>query len=330
MGEYIRYTRDFNWLEKSKEKILKACDYLIQWRNQNKKEELRKRLWHDRRQGGGSGRQLSSIYVKRICLSRIIENCRSIGRIDPYHAKLLREEADEWKRDILETVNNRLAASPVVPLGDGRWIPALPPWAEGEGPRFLYQKKETFWSHGTFTISDALLGPLNLVFCEIIEPKSQLAKMILDYHGELLNQGNNVFSEPFYSRYNWLQVKLGRAKPFLNTYYHNVSAHADRETYTFWEHMYRISPHKTHEEAWFLMETRWMLYMEEEDTLNLFKTIPRRWLEKGNTISLKDVRSYFGKLDVLMKSDPYKDLIHVSVICNEPSKPKNQNTHSTP
>ena len=40
--------------------------------------------------------------------------------------------------------------------------------------------------------------------------------------------------------------------------------------------MYRVSQHKTHEEAWFLMETRWMLYMEEGDTLSLLKTILAR------------------------------------------------------
>jgi hypothetical protein len=50
-------------------------------------------------------------------------------------------------------------------------------------------------------------------------------------------------------------------KPFLKTYYNPFSALADRETYTFWEHLYKVSVHKTHEEAWFLMETRWMLYL---------------------------------------------------------------------
>lgn len=42
------------------------------------------------------------------------------------------------------------------------------------------------------------------------------------------------------------------------------------------------------------METRWMLYQERGDTLNIFRTIPRSWLEAGKRIVLKDVRSYFG------------------------------------
>jgi hypothetical protein len=102
-------------------------------------------------------------------------------------------------------------------------------------------------------------------------------------------------------------------KPFLATYYNTVSAHADRETYTFWEHLYKVSPHKTHEEAWFLMETRWMLYMEEGTALHLFKTIPRKWLEDGQTISLTGVRSYFGKLNVQATSHAGRGEIEATI-----------------
>ena len=95
---------------------------------------------------------------------------------------------------------------------------------------------------------------------------------------ELMFQENSTFSQPYYSRHNWLQAKKGMVKPFLSTYYHTMAPYADPGTYTFWEHLYKLSPHKTHEEANFLMETRWMLYMEDADTLNLFRVIPRRWM----------------------------------------------------
>ena len=174
-------------------------------------------------------------------------------------------------------------------------------------------KKEIYWSHGTFTAPDALLGPLYLVFCEVLNPDEPASQDLLRYHCELFYQGNAAFSQPYYSRHNWLQARLGMVKPFLNTYYNTLSAHTDRQTYTFWEHMYRVSPHKTHEEAWFLMETRWMLYMEQADTLHLFKTIPRQWLEDGQSISLKGVRSYFGKLNVTATSHIRKNYIEAVI-----------------
>lgn len=323
MGEYIRYTRDIEWLNQSKTKILKSCDYLLQWRNKNKKTELKGRGY-----GLIDGKvadpedhyhQFMLNGYAYLGLSRIAEVLQAT---DPVNATRIQKEADEWKQDIQQTVKTLLAISPVVPLGDGRWVPTLPPWAEADGLRALFQKKEIFWSHGTFTAADAMLGPLYLVFCEVIAPGSPEAKMLLDYHSELFYQGNAAFSQPYYSRHNWLQARLGMVKPFLSTYYNTFSAHADRATYTFWEHMFRVSQHKTHEEAWFLMETRWMLYMEEGDTLHLFKTIPRNWMEDGKTVSLQNVRSYFGAFDATLKSSVEQGLMEASVQSTGTSKPK--------
>ena len=40
-----------------------------------------------------------------------------------------------------------------------------------------------------------------------------------------------------------------RSSAFLKAYYNPFAGLADRETYTFWEHYFHASPHKTHEEA---------------------------------------------------------------------------------
>lgn len=323
MGEYIRYTNDFEWLRQWQEKILKSCDYLIQWRNNNKKDELIGRGY-----GMIDGKvadpedhfhQFMLNGYGYLGLARIAE---ALEHIHPEASNRISMEAQQWKADILNTVENLWGRSPVVPLGNGTWTPTLPPWAEADGPRALFQKKETFWSHGTFTAADAMLGPLYLVFCEIIDSESKEARRLLDYHSEIFYQENSAFSQPYYSRHNWLQARLGLVKPFLNTYYNTISAHADRQTYTFWEHMYRVSPHKTHEEAWFLMETRWMLYMEVADTLNVFKTIPRKWLEQGKTIELKGMQSYFGSFDIIVESNIENGWVDASVKVDPDRGPK--------
>lgn len=314
MGEYFRYTHDINWVKQWKDKILKSCHYLIEWRNKNKKENLKGRGY-----GMIDGKvadpedQFHQFMLNGygyLGLSRIAE---MLKEIDPSEHNRLRAEAAAWKKDIRTSFFNARALSPVVPLGDDTWCPTAPPWTEADGPRALYLKKEIYWSHGTFTAPDALLGPLYLVFCEVLNPDEPASQDLLRYHSELFYQGNAAFSQPYYSRHNWLQARLGMVKPFLNTYYNTLSAHTDRQTYTFWEHMYRVSPHKTHEEAWFLMETRWMLYMEQADTLHLFKTIPRQWLEDGHSISLKGVRSYFGKLNVTATSHIRKNYIEAVI-----------------
>ncbi|MBX3255984.1 MAG: hypothetical protein KF862_17750 [Chitinophagaceae bacterium] len=323
MGEYFRYTRDVAWAGSVKDKLIKSCDFLIDWRNKNKREELKGRGY-----GMIDGKvadpedhfhQFMLNGYAYLGMSRVAEILKDI---DAAEYGRIKSEADAWKEDIRASFFTVTGISPVVPLGDGTWWPTVPPWTEADGLRALYSKKEIFWSHGTFTAPDALLSPMYLVFCEVLDPFEAASKNMLSYHSELFYQGNAVFSQPYYSRHNWLQARLGMVKAFLNTYYYTVSAHADRETYTFWEHMFKASPHKTHEEAWFLMETRWMLYMENGDTLSLFRTIPRKWMEDGKTIALNEVRSYFGKLNVKVASQVNKGFIEATVSGEFNSKPR--------
>lgn len=323
IGEYYRYTKNNEWVKQIEPKLLKACDYLLQWREKNKKEDLR---------GKGYGmidgkvadpedkyRQYMLNGYAYIGISRVAE---MLAEINPAQSIRLKQEAETWKQDIRISLMNNLANSPVVPLGDGRWCPTVPAWAEAPGPRALHIIPETFFSHGTVEVPDVLLGPMYLVFCEVLDPKDPVSKMMLDYHSELFYQRNSVFSQPYYSRHNWVQLKLGLVKPFLKTYYNTFSATSDRETYTFWEHVFQVSTHKTHEEGWFLMETRWMLYLEEGQTLKLLSGVPRKWLEDSKKIELKNVASYFGPLSLSVSSNVNKGYIKATVECQTERKPQ--------
>ena len=323
MGEYFRYTNDIEWVKQVEPKLLKACEFLIKWRNRNKVESLR---------GKGYGMidgkvadpedQFHQFMLNGYAYLGISRVAEMLNHIDAVNSNRLKQEAESWKQDIRTSFFNSMAASPVVPLGDGTWCPTVPPWTETRALRLLYLNPETFMSHGTFTVSDAMLGPLYLIFCEVLEPEEQASGMLLDYHTELFYQNNAAFSQPYYSRHNWVQLKLGMTKPFLKTYYNTFSALADRETYTFWEHLYHVSVHKTHEEAWFLMETRWMLYLEDGQILKLLPGIPRKWLEQGKKIEVKNVASYFGPLSFSVSSNIDNKYIEAMVECNSPRMPK--------
>lgn len=324
MGEYFRYSKDKEWVKEVHPKLIKSCNYLLDWRERNKTEASK---------GKGYGmidgkaadvdNPYRSFMVNAYGYIGIKRVAEMLETIDPGNSQRLKEEAENWKKDILAAFCNSMAYSPVVPTGDGTWCPTMASYADVIGPQSLYVNKRTCFSHGTFTGADALVGPLYLVFCEILEPADELSKMMLKYHSELFYQNNSAFSQPYYSRHNWIQLKLGLVKPFLKTYYNTFSALADRETYTFWEHLYHVAPHKTHEEAWFLMETRWMLYLENGDTLNLFSGIPRKWLEDGNTIRLKNVASYYGLLSTQVDSRLSEGIIVASIKCNSDNKPEN-------
>jgi len=322
IGEYYRYTQDKEWIVEIKPKVLKSVDFLLEWRNRNKIDSLR---------GKGYGlidgkvadpednfRQFMLNGYAYLGLSRTAELLKDI---DVKQSKRIQKEAEEWKKDIQETFYNSVGGSPVIPMGDGTWSSTAPPWAEAVAPRALFANKEKYFSHGTFTAPDALIGPMYLVFTEVFDVNDLMTKILLDYHRELFYQDNTAFSQPYYSRHNWIQAKLGMVKPFLKTYYNTLAGLVDRETYTFWEHNHQISPHKTHEEAWFLMQTRWMLYMEEGSTLRLMKMIPRKWMEDGKSIELQNVQSYFGALSVNVTSKVKEGFIEATIACDSDRKP---------
>ena len=322
IGEYFRYTRDTSWLLEVKPKLIKSSDFLINWRNEHKRPELKNKGY-----GLIAGKvadpddpfhQFMLNGYGYLGLSRMAE---VLNVIDTKVGERYKREAKGWKVDIHTSFFYAMSHSPVVPLGDGTWSPTAPPWTEGTGPRALYVNEETFYSHGTFTVADVLLGPLYLVFCEVLDYNDPVSKKMLDYHRELFYQENSAFSQPYYSRHNWLQLKNGMVKPFLNTYFNTFSALADRETYSFWEHLYHASPHKTHEEAWFLMETRWMLWHEDGNILKLLSTIPRQWMENGKNIQLNNVESYFGPIKLSVNSGLDQGFITADIQCNSFTKP---------
>ena len=86
---------------------------------------------------------------------------------------------------------------------------------------------------------------------------------------------------------------------------------ADRETYTFYEHYYLVSPHKTHEEGWFMMRVRSMLYMESGKELHLLPGIPRAWM--NGRISFTGMCSRLGKISLDVQPNLYENRVRVRI-----------------
>jgi len=179
----------------------------------------------------------------------------------------------------------------------------LPSWAEYTGGNHLYADGDNTFTHGTFVARTAVIGANWLIMQEALDPNEQASDFILKTNQYPMTRENAALSQPYYSRHDFAHIKRGEVKAFLKMYYNQFTALQDRETYTFWEHYHHASEHKTHEEAWFLMQTRWMLYLEEGDSLALLKAIPRRWLEDGRKIVLNGVKSYFGAINFKAESD---------------------------
>lgn len=304
IGEHYRYTRDVDWIKSIRGNIIKACDCLISWRNRNKREELR---------GKGYGLLDGKVadpqdnyhlfMLNGFAYLGLSRSAEALAELDEAASERIGTEAGALKKDIRAELMRCMAESPVIPLGNGFWCPTAPPWAEAHGPVSLYADPGQWFTHDTFTTRDALLGPTYLLLQEVVSPAEPMGGFILQSCAELFFSRNTAFSQPYYSTHPYVHLRRGEVKAFLKEYYNAAAGLADRATYTFWEHFSHVSAHKTHEEAWFLMRSRWMLYLEEGNTLKLLPGIPRAWLEQGKRICIDGMMSYFGPLFLEVFSD---------------------------
>jgi hypothetical protein len=303
--------------------LLKACEYLLNWRERNKKEELR---------GKGYGLLDGRVAdpedffhafmlngLSYVGIQRVSEMLR---KTDPKESARLAREAKAFRADIRAAFHEAMARSPVIPTGNGTWVPSNPPWSEYRGPTALYADGGSWFTHGAFGARDSLIGSLYLVISEVLDPQEVETLFMLKTHHELFTIENAGLSQPYYCRHDFIHVKRGEVNAFLKTYYNQCAALQDRETYTFWEHYFGASQHKTHEEGWFLMQTRWMLWIEEGDSLHLLKAIPRRWLENGKKIELNKVATYFGPVSLRVESQLLEGRITAVVSCRGARRPR--------
>lgn len=323
MGEHYRYTHDDAWVKRIQPRLLKACEYLLAWRERNKRPELRGRGY-----GLLDGKVADpedffhSFMLNGLSYLGIRHVAEMLAKVAPAQSKRLNRESDAFRKDIRKAFYESLARSPAIPLGDGTWVPSVPPWAEYPGPVSLYADGGLWQTHGVFGGRDSLIGSLYLVISEVLDPHESGTDFLLKMHQQLFTVANAGMSQPYYCRHDHIHMMRGEVKPFLKTYYNQMTALQDRETYTFWEHYFHAGQHKTHEEGWFLMQTRWMLWFEEGDTLSLLRAIPRDWLADGQTLRLDNVVSYFGPLSLQVESQLGQNQMSAHVVCNGTRRPK--------
>jgi hypothetical protein len=322
IGEHYRYTHDDAWVNQIAPRVIKSCEFLQAWRQRNQREDLRGK-GHGMLEGKTADpddpyRSFMLNGYAYLGFSRVAE---MFEKLNPAESAKWKAEAEGLKADIRDVFFTALESSPVVPLGDGRWCPTCPPWVESRGPLALHIDGSAWHTHGSMVARDSLLGPLYLVYQEILDASEQSVSFLLDFHSELMTDRNVVFSQPYYSRHPWIHLMRGESKAFLKAYYSTMASLADRETYTFWEHYFRASAHKTHEEAWFLMETRWMLYLEHGRTLHLLAGIPRDYMQDGKRIALKNVASRFGPLSLAVISKTGDGYIEARLECSSEWRP---------
>ena len=314
IAEHFRYTGDTEWLIRIKGKLLRACDYLIRWRRKNMSDDLRGRGFGMLDGKVADDRDNFYFFKNSGFAYQGLKNAAEILKdIDPEKADYLFHEATAFGKDIRETFFNTLAESPVVPLGDGTWCPTTGAWAGMRGPTFLQANGGNWYSHFQFACRDALHGCISLIYNGILRPNEMASDFLVALQQHLYCENNVAYSQPYHSRHDFAHLLRGEVKEFLKLFYCTFSSIADRETYEFWEHYMQACFHKTHEQGWFLMQCRWMLYLERDNDLYLLSGIPARWIVPEKSICLDGVASYFGRMELRVEKRSDSDTVEAAV-----------------
>ena len=305
-AEHFKYTHDIEWLKSIKDNLIRGCDYIIKWADESRDESLR-------------GRGYGMIYGKVADIEHPFHSymlnattyggLRSVADVLAYIDKAESERigafAEEFKANIIESLTETFAVAPVVPLSDGSWVPTASLWPERNmlGLMSQFSLGGLSYTHGSMVIEDANLGGGHYLVTNGVLPADHVfMKFISNVFADMLAVDNAGYSQPYYNLQPYGNILLGQTGAYISEFYNLMSALADRETYTFWEHLYQVSPHKTHEEGWFLMRCRWMLYMDEYGKFDLLGAVPRKWLENGKRISFKGMACRYGRISVNVES----------------------------
>ncbi|MBP5530613.1 MAG: hypothetical protein J6Y54_01100 [Lentisphaeria bacterium] len=303
-AEHFRMTRNVKWLARVAPALKHCCDFLLEWRDDNKREEFRATGSYGLLNGKVADPDdfYHTYFLNAGTLLGLSGMAEVLREVDPGYAAKLAEEVEAYKSDLRSSLEDARRRSPVAPLADGTWTPILPPWSEYTGGVARYADGGSWFSHGSFVCRDTLIGALAFALSDLYAPDAPMITTMLKANQHPATLENAALSQPYYSRHDIAHLRRGEVKLFLKAFYNQFAALQDRQSYTFWEHYYHLSQHKTHEEAWFLEQCRWMLAWEEGDTLDLFRALPRAYMEKGKKVAVHGLVTHWGRLDAELVS----------------------------
>ncbi len=261
-------------------------------------------------------------------LKTAAEVLRDIGHSE---AERIGLEAKEYKKDILESIRRATAETPVVRLLDGSYIPYVPHRA------YVTTHLKEGW------IREGLYSSLHLLDAGIFKPNDIAVTWLLQ------NLEDNIFvsRESGYGiedlESNFFDLGGFTKQPCLLS---NSTAHLLRDEIpnqlrvlwnTFAASYYRDAKcfaewvrhlgegggplYKTPDEAKFCNYLRNMLVYEDGSTLRLGMGVPRNWMDDGKSIQIKRAATFFGQMDMSIKSHISQGFIKAEISLPSRNRP---------
>ncbi|MDO8588240.1 MAG: hypothetical protein Q7T82_14525 [Armatimonadota bacterium] len=243
----------------------------------------------------------------------------ALAEIRHPEAARIAADAKAYAEDIMTSLHESVATTPVVRLLDGTYIPYVPPRAYA-----LTDLKEGW-------IREALYPSLHLVDCGLIGPRDTIAAWMLDdledriYMSRESGYGLKDPKSEFFTFGGFtLQPNLldspiaylerGQTAMFQRAFFniYAASVYSDMRCFAEWVPNFGQGGgplYKTPDECKFVQWMRQMLVMEVGNELHIGAGIPLEWMRDGKVVELKNAATYFGPMSLKITSSVAKGSI---------------------
>jgi hypothetical protein len=253
-------------------------------------------------------------------MSAAAKMLRDIGHPD---AQRVARDTEAYRQDLLASVREAAATTPVVQLRDGNWVPYVP-----SRPYQTTHLKEGW-------IRESMYPALHLVPGGVLAPGDRAVSWMMNdledniYMSHESGYGLKDVDKQFFDFGGFTMqpclganvitsLRRGEVPLFLRSFYNTLagSLFPDVMCFTEWvpEPGKGAGPmYKTPDESMFVQWMRDMLVREEGDALLLGAGLPRAWLADGRHVEIQRAATLFGPVDMRIESHVAQDRVDVAL-----------------
>ncbi len=336
IAEHFTWTRDKAYLQGVAEKLVKGCDWVTREREATKfrRPDGSRPVEYGLAPAGDLEDVAEYLYfyaTDAYYYFGMKQAAAALTQIKHPERRRLARDAEAFARDIRASVAESVATSPVVRLKDGTYVPYVPSRAYA-----LTHLKEGWIREALYPalyLYDGEVYPETHPYVEWIvqdqEDNIFLSKEsgygVADQKANFFNFGGFTL-QPNLPNLPLLYLQRDQVPNFLRGFYNTcwASLYPDTMCFAEWVPYYGRGGgplFKTPDEAKFIQWMRYMLIMERGTELELGLGVPRRWMEDGKRVKVERAATFFGALDMEIKSQVNSGAIAARVKLTKNEKP---------
>jgi len=321
------HTGDREWFAGVVENVLKGAEWITRQRKLTMGELPYSRGWEQGFLPAGALEDVDDFFywLSTNCLTwrGLDAAAEALERFEHPQAARYRQEAAEFRQDLVRGFETNSQNSPLIRLRDGRWIPHYP-------SRLYCRGRDYGW------IREVLEGSVYLLLSGLYDPQSKEGGWILDDY-----QDTRYMNPPFGYRIDdpatqWFDCGGFSPQPNLLA---GLLPHLDRDEieiylwmfFNAWAACYReevqamvehpqpvlgfsnAAPFKTSDQS---NAMKWLVYMfvrKRDGLLHLGRALPRAWFAGEERFGAEQVSTPAGTVSIEYVPQPSRDLIEATI-----------------